>query len=165
MKVRVVVSLDGCEAASHVFDPGANNFGAGAQVAHDYSRENKPSGGAYDVARLKLVIEKGLDDRIEIFGGTSVGGDKQMVLRVDRTGSEDLNRIGIFGGPQTGTDKNMILTADRTLHEGPGAIVIFEGTPNGNDKGKVLKADRVEIIVDIELSPLVPIDSSPSSQG
>lgn len=133
MKVRVVVSLDGCEAASHVFDPGADNFGAGAQAAHDYFRENKPSRGTYDVARLKLVFEKGLDDRIEIFGCTSVGGDKEMVLSIDRTESEDLNRIGIFGGTQTGTDK-----------------------------GKVLKADRVEIVVDIELSPLVQIDSSPS---
>jgi hypothetical protein len=56
-----------------------------------------------------------------------------MVLSIDRTESEDLNRIGIFGGTQTGTDK-----------------------------GKVLKADRVEIVVDIELSPLVLIDSSPS---
>ena len=177
MKVRVVVSLDGCEAASHVFDPGEDTFGAGAQAAHDYSRENgeednvgapaahdysrenKPSGGTYDATRLKLVLEKGLD-RIDIFGGTAVGGDHQMVLRLERTGS-DLNQIEIFGGTKTGTDKNMILTTDRTLHEGPGAIVIFEGTPNGTDKGKVLKADRVEIIVDfINLTPLVPIDSS-----
>jgi hypothetical protein len=86
---------------------------AGAQAAHDYSRENKPSGGAYDVARLKLVLEKGLD-RIEIFGGTAVGGDHQMVLRLDRTGSEDLNRIEICGGTQTSTDKNMILTTGAT---------------------------------------------------
>jgi hypothetical protein len=149
MKVRVVMSLDGCEAASHVFDlAGEDNFGAGAQAAPDYSRENKPGGGAYDVVRLKLVLEKGLD-RIEIFGGTSVGGDHQMVLRVERTGSEDLSQIEILGGIQTGTDKNLILTADRTLRKGPGAIVIFGGTPNGTNGGKILKADRVEIIVDI----------------
>jgi hypothetical protein len=147
MKLRAITSFDGCVAASQEFDSaGEDNSGVGRHPAHDYSRENAP-GGAYDLAQLKLVLEKSLD-RIEILGSTAGGGD-QMILRVDRAGGEDLNQIVVFGGTPDGTNNGKIVAANWTRHKGPVAIVVFGGTPNGTNNGKVLRADRIEIVVDI----------------
>lgn len=107
MKAQVIMSVDGCEAASHEFDL----------------------------------------DRIEIFGGTAIGGDHQMVLKVDRAAGEDPSQIVIFGGTQTGTDKNMVLVWSAPDCTDNGRV-IFGGTPTGTNNGKVLKGNRVEIVVD-----------------
>ena len=71
MKIRVVASLGGCEAASHESDLARNDFWGGA---HDYFRKNAPG---YGDPRLKLAPEKSLD-RIEIFGGTALGDDHRL---------------------------------------------------------------------------------------
>ena len=119
MKARVTVNVDGCEAASHEFD-----------ADPVYSRENKPGG----FNRLRLVFEKNMD-RIEMYGGgTGRGGDRGMILRVDRTEDEESNKIVIFGTTPNGTDKGKVL---------------FGGTPNGTNGGKMSRADRTEIVVDI----------------
>ncbi len=86
-------------------------------------------------------------DRIEIFGGTTVGGDHQMVLTVDRTAREDPNHIVIFGGTQIGPDDDMVLLWSTPNKAGKGKV-LFGGTPNGSNGSKVLKGNRVEIVVD-----------------
>jgi hypothetical protein len=99
MKIRAITGLDGCAAASHEFNLAReDNSGAGPHAARDYSREKAP-GSANDVTRLKLVLEK--------------GGDRQMILRVDRAKGEDLNQIVICGGTPTGTNVGTVLRADR----------------------------------------------------
>jgi hypothetical protein len=88
MQARLIMSVDGCEAASHEFDlDRIEIFGATA--------------GGDDQMVLRVDRTAGEDpNQIVIFGGTQTGTDRNMVLFWSTPDGTNKSKV-IFGARQT----------------------------------------------------------------